>query len=754
MSVIASTLDRVRSGDFRRVIRPVAFLVASVILWQILDRTVDRGIPFGVIVLGMVTGSLYALVAVGLVLVYRANRIVNFAQAELGALGSVVAIMLVIQHGIPFLLAVPVGLVAAAISGAIVDLLVIRAFRNAPRLILAVATIGVAQILSGLAIQIPILWAGNIGDVEGRFSSPFDFAFRITGIPFDGNHLLVMIAVPIVIVALTVFLRYTDYGVAIRASAENGDRAQLLGMPVARLSTIVWATASVLSAVAVVLRTTIVGFSTITGVAGGGASLLLRTFAAAVIARMENMAVAAVAAIGIGVFESGAIWIFSNSAYSDALLVGVILLALILQRGHFTRSAETGISTWKALREVRPIPTELRRLPEVRFGLLAMWGLLGAFILTFPVWATPGREQLVSLIFIYSMVAISLVVLTGWVGQISLGQWALVGFGAGASGVLLNRHEVDLFVALLGGMAAAAFVALIIGIPALRISGPFLAVTTLAFAVTSRFFFLEDRYLPWFIEDKLTRPVIFDRLEIDKDWQLYYFVLFFLVLVIVAAKNLRSSRTGRAFIAVRDNEPAAQASSLNVPLIKLTAFAISGAIAGLAGGLYVLHQNGLTTDSFGPEVSIRLFTMVVIGGLGSLPGAILGAVYVRSVEFFIGGGWALLASGGGILLILRIMPGGLGSGVYRVRDELLRWVARRRNIVVPSLLADIRQEELVTEEEAVELGDVLAGVRAQSEANVGPSPNGDRTRRAKPKGKARPKAKAKPKPKATTRART
>jgi branched-chain amino acid transport system permease protein len=201
----------------------------------------------------------------------------------------------------------------------------------------------------------------------------------------------------------------------------------------------------------------------------------------------------------------------------------------------------------------------------------------------------------------------------------------------------------------------------------------------------------------------------------------------FLVLAFVAARNLRRSRTGRALVAVRDNEPAAQASSLNVSLLKLTAFAISGAIAGLAGWLYVLHQNGLNTDSFGPEVSLRLFTMVVIGGLGSLPGAILGAVYVRSVEFFIGGGWALLASGGGILLILMVLPGGLGAGMYRIRDEILRWVAKRRGIVVPSLLADIRQEE-VEEEEVVPLSRVLAGVQAQG--GNGSSPNGDKPRRA------------------------
>jgi branched-chain amino acid transport system permease protein len=271
-------------------------------------------------------------------------------------------------------------------------------------------------------------------------------------------------------------------------------------------------------------------------------------------------------------------------------------------------------------------------------------------------------------------------------------------------------------------MAVAAAVAVVIGIPALRISGPFLAVTTLAFAVTARTFFLDNRYVPWFVENDVTRPAVWKRLPISFDWQFYYFSLAFLILVVLGARNLRNSRTGRAMIAVRDNEPAAQSTSLNVPALKLMAFAISGAIAGLAGGLYVLHQHGLNTDSFGPEISLRLFTMVVIGGLGSLPGAILGAVYVRSLESFVGGGWALLASGGGILLILLVLPGGLGAGMYRMRDEILRWIAKRRDIVVPSLLADIRQEEVVEAAPDVELGDVLDAVRAHT-------PDGQTTKR-------------------------
>jgi branched-chain amino acid transport system permease protein len=109
--------------------------------------------------------------------------------------------------------------------------------------------------------------------------------------------------------------------------------------------------------------------------------------------------------------------------------------------------------------------------------------------------------------------------------------------------------------------------------------------------------------------------------------------------------------------------------------------------------VYIFHQRGLHTDAFGADVSVRLFSMVVIGGLGSLPGAVLGAMYVRGAEFFLHGGWSFVASGAGILVLLLFMPEGLGGVVYMVRDKYLRWVAVRRGLIVPSMVADVRVVE-------------------------------------------------------------
>jgi branched-chain amino acid transport system permease protein len=680
------------------------YAAVAIGLWYLLDNTLNRGLPVGIIILGAVFGSLYALTAVGLVLIFRANRVVNFAQAELGGIGAVLAIQLVIQFNWNYFLSVILGLLGSTLLGAVIYVFIIRRFRKAPRLILAVATIGIAQLLAGLSLLVSVLFEGQ---PAGRtFTTPFDASFRIFPVLFRADHVLAMIVVPVVMLALVVFLRYTDFGIAIRAAAENADRANLLGVPIHYLHLAVWAIAAFMSSVAVLLRTPIVGFSSFTSVTGSGNSLLLRTLAAAVIGRMESLPRTVVAAIGLGIFENAVIWNTSNSVISDAFLVLVILAALLLQRGFFSRAAETGIATWRAIREVRPIPAELRDLPEVRIGQWVLRGLLAVFVLTLPLWADPGQEEVVGLLYIYAIVAISLVILTGWAGHISLGQFALVGFGAATTAILYGRHDWDFFLAMIAGILVSAVVALIIGLPALRISGPFLAVTTLAFAVTSASYLLEDRYFPWFIQDSIERPTLWERIPMDTSWKVYYFCLGALVVAVVFVRNLRRSRTGRALIAVRDNQLAAESVSIDTTKLKLLGFVLSGALAGFAGAVYALHQNGVFTGSFDAEVSVRLFSMVVIGGLGSLPGAILGAAYVRGAEFFLSGGWALVASGAGILLLLMFLPEGLGGLMYAIRDNLLRRVAKRRGLVVPSLVADIRQLE--TAEAEVDLSGVLS----------------------------------------------
>ena len=667
--------------------RAAGTVVALFALWRVLDVVLDRGAPPGILLRGAVVGGLYAMGAIGIVLVWRGSGTVNFAQAELGAVAAVVAIEMVVQWQVNYFVAVATGLVLAAIIGWLVDLLVIRRFRNAPRLILTVATIGVAQVLAGLSILIPLIFSG-VG--AGRFTTPFSAKFTIDPVTFDGNYVVVLVVVPLALGGLAWFLRSTDYGVGIRAAADNHERANLLGLPTRRLSGMVWALAAVLSATAVMLRIPLLGFASFSNVSGGGNSLLLRLLAAAVIGRMESLPRTVVAAIGIGMFEELASSELSNTNIVDALLVVVILVALLLQRDSYRRSSETGIASWRAIREVRPIPVEMAKLAEVRWGGRALQGLLLVAAITVPIWARPSQEQAMALLLVYSIVAISLLMLTGWAGQISLGQFALVGIGGATTGILYQRHGWDYLAALPAGMLVAALVAVVIGLPALRVRGPFLAVTTLAFAVTTSTYLLNSRYFSWFVPSDVVPPVLWERIDLGKGWIQYEACLVGLLLTVVAARNLRHSRVGRMLLAVRDNEAASATMTIDPTRAKLLAFALSGAFAGLAGSLYVVIQGGIFADAFDAEVSIRLFSMVVIGGLSTIPGAILGAAYVRGAEFFLPAQWSLMASGFGILVLLLVLPEGLGGGLYRIRDWLLRRIASRRGMHVPSLLADRR----------------------------------------------------------------
>ncbi|HWW53950.1 MAG TPA: ATP-binding cassette domain-containing protein, partial [Acidimicrobiales bacterium] len=286
---------------------------------------------------------------------------------------------------------------------------------------------------------------------------------------------------------------------------------------------------------------------------------------------------------------------------------------------------------------------------------------------------------------IYGILAISLVVLTGWSGQISLGQFAFAGVGAGTAASLFVHAHADLFLCLAAAAAVGASAAVLVGIPALRLSGLFLAVTTLAFAVPVSTFVLNSSYFPGFTPGSLVRPAVLHRFDLNSALTFYYFCLLFLVVALLLTWNYRRSRAARVVLAVRDNARAAASYSVSPARAKLTAFAISGALAGVAGGLYAIGLRGIGFSGYNPENSVQVFIMVVVGGLGSLAGGVIGAVYVQGVQYFLHGAAQLLATGGGVMLVVLALPAGLADLLYRGRDSALRALARSKGLSVPSL---------------------------------------------------------------------
>jgi ABC-type branched-subunit amino acid transport system ATPase component/ABC-type branched-subunit amino acid transport system permease subunit len=314
-------------------------------------------------------------------------------------------------------------------------------------------------------------------------------------------------------------------------------------------------------------------------------------------------------------------------------------------------------------------------------------GILGILALASlgPIGFSAAHLTLLTSVVIYALIAVSLVVLTGWAGQISLGQFAFVGIGAGCAGAMLVHAHADLFLVLGGAALAGGVAAFLLGLPSLRIPGLYLAVVTMAFAVPVSTWLLDGTYFPALTPQVVRRPVLFDRVRLSSPLALYEFCLVVLVVAFLLARNFRRSRAGRVVLAVRENERAASSYGIAPWRAKLVAFTFSGMLAGLAGALYTLNLRGVSFAGFDPEKSIVVFTMVVVGGMGSLGGAILGALYVQGAQYFLTGAAQLLATGAGLLVLLLIIPGGIGEIIGRIRDRLLVAVARERAIAVPAL---------------------------------------------------------------------
>lgn len=634
-------------------------------------------VPIGPWTKGLVLGLLTALLAMGMALVYRANRVINFAQADLGFVPASLAVGLIVFSGLPYLFGFGVGMAAAIALGVVVELAFVRRFAKASRLVLTVATIGVTQLLAAVALLVPRMWAKSAA--SQRITPPVDWKLTIGSAPgyvLSANDIIVLIVAPAAMIAVALFLGNTRLGTAIRGSAERSERALMLGIPVAWLSTLVWAIASALSFLSLFLRAGVIGIPL-----GAALSLqqLVLALAALVMGRLRNLPTIAISALALGLLEWGVLWNTTSPSLVMPIVGVAVLLALLLQRRQYGRADRDEAAGWRLADEVRPLTSAVASLPMVR---LIRWGtaaliLLGLVLI--PLLLRTDQIIKATAVAIFAIIGLSLVVLSGWAGQISLGQMAFVAIGAAVSAKCTIAWNVDITLSLVVGGIAGAAAALVVGLPALRLRGLYLAVTTLVFALAVNSWFLNREFFDWVPQQRVERLALFGRIDISTPTRYYVFTLVILAIVFLGLRGVRHSRAGRAIVGMRENELAAQAFSVSPIPVKLTAFTLSGAVAGVAGGLFVHLSQSFDLTSYSAGASIDVFTAAVVGGLGSLFGGVLGAVFLRGSQWFITTAeWRLLASAVGVLIVLLIIPGGLASLVIKIRDRAVTLILDRR----------------------------------------------------------------------------
>ncbi|HUC35630.1 MAG TPA: ABC transporter permease [Acidimicrobiales bacterium] len=697
-----------RDGTGWRIGRNVALAAAFLLVVQLLFH---QSLPD--LVNGIALGSLYGIIAVAMVLMYRTLRVINFAAVAVGSVPAVVALYLDIQFHIDYVLVLPIVLVGGPLMGALTDIAVMRRFTSSPRLIVTVLTIGVAETFSLLAYFIPI-WMGHSAKEISAVPTPWqNFAIHNgRGQPvITGNEVAEIAVVLVLTIGLVLFLRGTRVGLALRASAENADRAQLLGIPVRLLGTVAWMLAGLLASLAVYFQSPVIGVPQDTSLILDPS--LLFALAAAVVARFNKIGLALGAGCASGILAFASVQSSGSSDVATAYMFVVILLALVFQRGGVARAFDTGVETWRALKEFRPVPAELRDLRQVKALRVAVPAAL--VVVAVVLGLVLGADQIPDLVVlpIYGIVAVSMVVLTGWSGQISLGQFGLAAAGALVTGGLVANHNPDFFAVLGLGIVSGVVVAVLIGLPAARFAGMQLAVITLAFNYMMWSYVMNPHYwigahlMPTGFAAQINRPNLWQRIslgDIGPNRNYYFLCLVCLGLAMAAASSFRRFHSGRVLIALRDNQRAAASFAINVVRSRVAAFAVAGGIAGLAGVLLMYAQGNVIPDSFAPQYSIIIFLAVVVGGANSLPWAVSGAVVFEAFTLFgpkllnpvlgpdVTSALPLILAGPGLIITLLQYPSGNAEWGYQLRDRFLRRVAARHDILVPSLVADRRVE--------------------------------------------------------------
>ncbi len=624
----------------------------------------DFDVSGAVVLLGLFTGLSYGLLAVGLVLVYRSSRFINFAQSAIGLFAAALFAQATNIYGIPYWIAFPGGIAAGALIAAFTEKSIVRRLVGAPKVLSMVATLGLGQALIFFALSIS-------GDsLQGTtFPKPPGFPEGDVGALFVNQaYTATAILSPLLLIGLVLFLQRSRYGVAIRGAASNPDAAATSGVDPAGMSMLSWSLAGAVAAFATMMfiptRGAIVPDTL-------GPDLLLRGLAAAAIARFRSIPVAIAAALGLGVAERVLATNPDAAGWFEVLTFLAIGVSVLFQA---KQNRQEGDDSWDGVPLVSFLPAAYRRSAKLRrivaAGVVVIIGLLAMV----PIWASNQLSFTLISVIAFATVGLSVGLITGVGGQLSLGQFALAAIGAAVSVNVVDATGT-FGLGLVAAGAVVAVVSALIGLPALRVRGLFLAVLTLAFALATNAWLLKQ---DWMLGSGVSpaRPV-FGSVTVSTARGYYLVSLATFVVLALLVRNIRRGPFGRRLVAVRDNEDAARALRVRATRTKLAAYALAGVVAGVGGAVFGHANTQLSAAQFPLNASIDVVAVTVIGGLGALLGPVLGSIYLIGVPaVFDADTEALSVLSAAWLALIVLVPTGIVGLLQVPRERLLRWLGR------------------------------------------------------------------------------
>jgi branched-chain amino acid transport system permease protein len=583
---------------------------------------------------GLIVGNVYALVAVGLALIFGVSRLINFAQGSIYLVGAYIGWVAVVQLRTPLVVTIAIVAVVAALVGLIIERFGLRPLQNSARIAPLLATIGISFVLDQIVMLTfspnPRALPSQLPDVRFQVGTgtigPLDLLIAAVGIT---SALL-----------LFLFLRYSKLGWAVRATAQDRDAAMQMGVDVNRVNQAVFGIAAALGGVSGML----VGMYYNQIDTAMSLQATLKGVVAEVIGGAGNVPGAVIGSLLLGLVESYGVAVFGTS-YRNLFAFLLLVLVLVLRpNGLFAsaRQAPPEPLTGTFIAPSRPI-----RIP--RWALLTAAGafaLLPLFPVSFYVLQTLTNAWLLG------MLALSLTLVAGTVGQVSLGHAALLAIGAYTSALLALRLSFPVEAAIVcGGLMSAALGTLLIS-PSFRLRGHYVSIATLAIGeIVSLVILNWETVTNGPIGLSGIPPLSLVGYELISATSVYWFS--FAVMVLLAL--------GRSFRAIRDDDVAARTYGLSLNRYKSLAFIFGGFAAGVSGGIAAHLYSYINHETFNTQQSILALTVVILGGLGNVAGAVVGSVALVGIPelFRIAAEYRILIYGIVLLLLVRFRPQGL-----------------------------------------------------------------------------------------------
>jgi branched-chain amino acid transport system permease protein len=576
--------------------------------------------PF--IVIGIFAGSLYGLAAMGMVLTYKTVGVFNFAYGAIAMFCAFAYWQLHDQWGLSAWIAMPVlFLVVAPVLGIILEAL-FRPLSGASTEVVIVVSLGVLALFTSLAVRI---WPQD-HQLQAIFPTS---TFRLGAHLHVGYDQLGTLLVSLAMAALLwALLRHTRFGTQTRAVVDNPDLSDMIGIHGDNVRRMAWILSSVFAALVGILLSPTQGLDVNQLVL-----VVIYAFAPAVLGILFGLPAAYLGGLGLGIAVS-LMSKYSNSgtiANIEAALPYIALFVLLIAFGTRLKGAGSG-AVAQRLSAVRSSVTPHTKdlvIGRRRFDRVLAVGLAAFGLALFVPLGIPGPRLFnITQGIVYALIALTLVVLTGWTGQISLAQFAFVGVGAFTAGHLAGAHGQHFLFAVIVGMLLCVPLGIIVGLVSLRLSGLYLALATMAFAlVMDDVVFNRPDVSGGLTGITVPRPQIFG-IDFSGRAALYELCLVAFGVLAVAAYLLRKGPIGRRLHIVRDSPLAASTVGVNLTVTKVVVFVVCAMVASVGGALFGSLQQAITPLDFMWSTSLEVLLLVVLGGRSVISGALLaGATY-------------------------------------------------------------------------------------------------------------------------------